>query len=179
LYQGVITVEVNYFLYSFLPCLSDSSSYGVIYQLDKLDLAMMFDMCIFFSNFIIYFINDLYWTYYRRSLMEENEIESILEFGKKDSKETGSNVTKLVSYIQTVWLLDIVFLTMIMLDDFQQPMSIFYWFLVCDTITFLILFIRCEAGSEGENSKLGFFILMVILNFSVTFIWAIILYCMD
>lgn len=65
LYQGVIFVELNYFLYDFLPVLGDSKDFGVAYQFDKHDLAIIFDCSIFFLSLIQIFIGDVFWAFTR------------------------------------------------------------------------------------------------------------------
>lgn len=74
---------------------------------------------------------------------------------------------KQVYYIQSIFLMDVWFFAQILIDDYQQPLTIFYWYLALD---FLIYFGLFNADSE---TGLKIFALSLLLNFLVQFGWGI------
>lgn len=94
--------------------------------------------------------------------------------GKKDSKETNLEITKIMSYIQTIFLLDIWFFTLIMMDDYQKPLTIFYLYLVMDGIAYFCLFLT----NKGETF-FNIWLCTMALNFFTQFIWGIIVWRSD
>jgi len=93
--------------------------------------------------------------------------------GKRDSKDTNLHLSKLMAYIQTVGLLNIIFFSMIMLDDYQKSLAIMYWFLILDGVIFFTLF------KIDDEKYFNIFMSALCLNFVVVFIWGIVVYCTD
>ena len=63
--------------------------------------------------------------------------------------------------------------SVIMLDDYQQPLSIMYWFLILDAIIFFSLF------KTDDEKYFNIFMMAICLNFVVVFIWGIVIYFKD
>ena len=98
LYQGIFFHEVNFYLYEYLPLLKDNQKYGVIYELDKYDIAIVLDFSIFLLMLVMLFIKDIVWVIIDRPQFQEDEDISIEAIGKRDSKDTNLDLNRLFGY---------------------------------------------------------------------------------
>ena len=111
LYQCLILMEIYFFFYQYYKHLKTSPTYGLIYQLNHYDFAILFDIFMFCIQFVSCIQADAILCLTGRfTEAQQRSQDKIRAHGKLDDKRSDSKMKRLKIFFQLPLIMHIIFI---------------------------------------------------------------------